>query len=68
MNGLTLNSHESVAAFAAWLTCQKEPLVFGSSHDCVPVVDAVKAFAESQNLPPVRDDFGDRIAPYPDTP
>ena len=66
MTKLALNSHESVTAFAAWLTCQKKPLVFGSSHDCVPVIDAVKAFAESQDLPSVRDDFADRIAPYPE--
>ena len=66
MKKLALNSHESVTAFAAWLTCREEALVFSSSRDCVPVVEAIKAFAESQNLPPVRDDFSDRIAPYPE--
>ena len=65
MTELNLNSHEAVTAFAGWLTFRKELLVFGSSHDCVPVVDAIEAFAKSQNLPPVRDDFSDRIAPYP---
>ena len=68
MSDLTLNSHEAVMVFVGWLTTREDPLVLASSQDCVPVIDAVKAFAESQNLPPVRDDFADRIAPYPDSP
>lgn len=64
---LKLNSHEAVTAFAAWLTTRDEPITMGAANDCAPVANVVKAFAESQSLPPVRDDFADRISPYPNS-
>ena len=62
----SLNSHESLVAFAAWLTSKDGPEDFGSGVESPHILDLVRRFAGSQNLPQVREDFVKRIAPYPD--
>lgn len=56
-----LNGAEAVMGFAAWLTCQDEATTFGSSHDCAPIVQRVKAFCEANNLGLPRDDYHARL-------
>ncbi len=65
MTNKTLNSHEILYAFAGWLTSRDEVLTMSSHHDAAPAAEAVAAFARSQELPPVRDDFAQRAKPYP---
>jgi len=62
----TLNSAEALYAFAGWLTSRKTVITASRLHDAAVWAEAVKAFADSQLLPGVRNDFTDRIKPYPD--
>ena len=63
---MELNSNESVFAFAAWLTTRENAVTLGGSHDAAIAAELADEFGKSQNSPPVRDDFSDRIKPYPD--
>ena len=48
-----LNASEAVYGFAAWITCRKQPVVFGGNNDCAPAADLVKQFCEANSLAPV---------------
>ncbi len=61
-----LNSSEAVVAFAGWLTSRDTIIIASSKHDASVWAEAVEDFIISQMLPRVRDDFQDRIKPYPD--
>ncbi len=62
-----LNPREAVSAFAAWMTTRDDTITIGASHEVPPIPQLVKAFCDSQGLALVRDDFADRIAPYPES-
>ena len=61
-----LNSSESVVAFVAWLTSRDKSITFGGHHNASSAANAVEIFINSQFLPDVRNDFSNRIKPYPD--
>lgn len=61
-----LNSSEALYAFAGWLTSRDTAITASGKHDASVWAEAVNDFANSQLLPRVRDDFTDRIKPYPD--
>lgn len=46
---------EALYGFAGWLTTRQEPLMFGASHECAPVADAVKEFCRVNDLEEPRD-------------
>jgi hypothetical protein len=68
MDRMDLNSREALMAFAGWLTSRLEPVTFSSKHDAAIAADLVEAFAGSQELPVIRDDFKDRLRDYPGSP
>jgi hypothetical protein len=60
-DGERLDGAEAVMGFAAWLTCRDEATIFGSTHDCAPVVQRVKEFCEANNLGMARGDYHTRL-------
>lgn len=60
-----ITASEAVFAFAAWLTCRSEAVTLGSAHDAAGAAELVGAFVASQGLAQPRDDFHQRLRPYP---
>lgn len=56
---------EAVFAFAAWLTCRSEAVTLGSTHDAAGVAELAGAFVASQGLAQPRDEYHQRLRPYP---
>lgn len=58
---MTLNPSEAVYGFAAWLTTREKKIIMGASADCAPIADLVKQFCETNNLPPVTDQWPNNL-------
>ena len=56
-----LNSSEAVYGFAAWLTCREEKTIMGAPEDVAPIVELVKLFYETNNLPAVSDNWPEEL-------
>jgi len=56
---------EAVFAFAAWLTCRDEAVTLGSAHNAAGAAELAGAFVASQGLAQPRDDYHQRLRPYP---
>ncbi len=56
---------EAVYAFAAWLTCRREAVIFGATYEASPAAEAVEAFVKSQGFEPPRHDYTRMLKPYP---
>ncbi len=56
---------EAVFAFAAWLTCRDEAVTLGATHNASPAAELVGAFNKSQGFAGPRDDYTNRLKPYP---
>ncbi len=61
-----LNPREAVTAFVSWLTTRSKVISVGSTAEIPAIADLMEAFCDSQGFALVREDFTDRIAPYPD--
>jgi hypothetical protein len=55
----TLNPSESVFGFCAWLTTRKDVTKMSSSNDCAPIVELIKDFIKTNNLPEIRENWTD---------
>lgn len=61
----TVSASEAVYGFASWLTTRKEVLSIGSIKDASKVAALVGEFCRSQGFTDPKDDFVDRLKPYP---
>ena len=53
--GEFMTASEALFGFAAWLTCQKDPVTFGSTVNSSPMVDLVTRWMTANDLPPPRE-------------
>ncbi len=60
-----VNQASAITAFAAWLTCRKEAVTFGSTHDAAPAAELVGRFCEAQGYGRVSENFPKNLKPYP---
>ena len=51
-----LNGTEALFGFVAWLSGRAEVVKLGGSEICAGWPELIRAFADANNLPPVRDD------------
>jgi hypothetical protein len=57
---------EALYGFAGWLTCRRDPVTIGSTHDAAPVADLVNEFCTSQEFEHPRDDvYPNNLKRYP---
>jgi len=59
MKRKTLRPSEAVYGFAAWLTCRKDTLKIGSSHDASQIAELCKLFCEENYLSDPGDNWTD---------
>lgn len=52
-------------AFAAWLTCREQSVIFGSTHDAAPAAELVGRFCESQGWSDPPEGWENHFQPYP---
>jgi len=50
-----MSASEAIFGFAAWLTTRENMTVMSSAHNCVPVMDRIKEFCDTNKLPDPRD-------------
>lgn len=50
-----VTASEAVYGFAAWLTCRRQAITIGTTHDAASVANLVKQWCDTNNLPPPRD-------------
>ncbi|MFH2029080.1 MAG: hypothetical protein ABIJ40_00460 [Bacteroidota bacterium] len=59
-----LNGSEALFGFCGWLTTRDEQTIMSAKDNCSPIVELIKKFRETNNLPEVRDGW-DKILIHP---
>lgn len=57
---------EAIFGFAAWLTSLKTPVTFSECHGAAIGADLAAAYNKSQGFDEIREDFHERLKPYPE--
>lgn len=52
---------DAVYGFAAWLTCRKDTMQVGYTHDAAAMADCAKKWCEANGIPEVSDAYPDNI-------
>lgn len=60
-----LNAKEALVGFVSWLSTRPEKIAIGADCDCAGLPELIEAYAESQGLSAVREDWLERLRPGP---
>ena len=52
-----MNPAEALFGFCGWLATRDIETIMSAHHDCVPIVDLIKRFIETNKLAEPRDDW-----------